>query len=314
MARLGIDGTLIALLGFTLLRNATSGPLAAYWRRTLAAAHLMPAIAKVVDPRQPAELPTRALLRDVGVLLLYGLHPNYFELIAQASTREQRLALECRHLGCHRDQASSWLARHWQLPAALFVQPSAEPQGEHSYAGLDDACLELADDLAGYCLDNDSDAIPARLQRFQQFMALDDDAQAQLANELAGRLDTLPDLLAITLSSDEDIEHLLVVGKQRLHGLTMSLAERLHHREDQLISLKRDNQALDARANTDALTGLANRAALEARLAEMLAQAHARGRPLSVLFLDLDHFKSLNDRHGHRIGDIVLVNVAAHPA
>ncbi|MEQ5857680.1 GGDEF domain-containing protein [Halomonas sp. EF61] len=311
VTRLGIDGTLTALLGFTLVRDATRGPLADYWRRTLAAAHLIPAIAKVVNPRQPGELSTRALLREVGVLLLYALDPNYFELTAQAATREQRLALEHRHLGCDRDQASSWLARRWQLPTNLFLQRPVDPEGQRHHEWLDGICLELADELAGCCLDDDSDAIPAVLHRFQQRMNMDGNAQARLVDELASRLETLPDFLATTLSADEDIERLLVAGKQRLHGLTMSLAERLHHREDQLISLQRDNEALDLRASTDALTGLANRAALERRLEEMLEDAHARDKPLSVLFLDLDHFKPLNDRYGHRLGDIVLVNVAA---
>ncbi|MAY72616.1 MAG: hypothetical protein CME82_14320 [Halomonas sp.] len=311
VTRLGIDGTLTALLGFTLVRDATRGPLADYWRRTLAAAHLIPAIAKVVNPRQPGELSTRALLREVGVLLLYSLNPNYFELIAKATTREQRLALEHQHLGFNRDQASTWLAQRWQLPPTLFVSHPIEQGGQQHGEWLDSICLELADELAGYCLDQDSDAIPAALYRFQRRINLDDDAQARLVDELAKRVETLPNLLASMLSPDNDIERLLVAGKQRLHGLTMSLAERLHHREDQLISLKRDNEALDERASTDALTGLANRAALEQRLEEMLEDAHARDKPLSVLFLDLDHFKPLNDRYGHRLGDIVLVNVAA---
>ncbi|MFZ5663369.1 MAG: diguanylate cyclase [Pseudomonadota bacterium] len=60
----------------------------------------------------------------------------------------------------------------------------------------------------------------------------------------------------------------------------------------------------------DALTGLPNRRAAEARLAVERARAHRGGAPLSLLMLDIDHFKRVNDRWGHADGDRVLAAVA----
>jgi diguanylate cyclase (GGDEF)-like protein len=56
----------------------------------------------------------------------------------------------------------------------------------------------------------------------------------------------------------------------------------------------------------DALTGLANRRALEVMLAEEVTRALRHGRPLSVMIADVDHFKAINDTYGHRAGDDVL--------
>ncbi|MGE0028261.1 MAG: diguanylate cyclase [Thermoleophilia bacterium] len=64
-------------------------------------------------------------------------------------------------------------------------------------------------------------------------------------------------------------------------------------------------------AETDALTGLANRRAFEARLEAEVIAARATGTPLSVVVLDLDHFKEVNDRHGHEEGDRTLRTLAA---
>jgi diguanylate cyclase (GGDEF)-like protein/excisionase family DNA binding protein len=61
---------------------------------------------------------------------------------------------------------------------------------------------------------------------------------------------------------------------------------------------------------TDALTGLYNHRYLQERLAEELHRAREAHRPLTVLFLDLDHFKGYNDANGHRAGDRVLREVA----
>lgn len=63
-------------------------------------------------------------------------------------------------------------------------------------------------------------------------------------------------------------------------------------------------------SRTDSLTGLLNRRSLEGPANQMLAGA-SYGRPVSVLAMDLDHFKDLNDRYGHAFGDEVLKSVAA---
>ena len=64
-------------------------------------------------------------------------------------------------------------------------------------------------------------------------------------------------------------------------------------------------------ASHDALTGVLNRAGWDASGEAVLARAALEGRPLALAFLDLDHFKRINDLHGHAVGDAVLEAVAA---
>lgn len=86
----------------------------------------------------------------------------------------------------------------------------------------------------------------------------------------------------------------------------------------ELNALKRDlrekNAQLDKLAASDYLTGLSNQRTLAARLAEEVERARAQQTSCSVLFIDIDHFKAINDQYGHATGDLVLRQVARRVA
>lgn len=77
----------------------------------------------------------------------------------------------------------------------------------------------------------------------------------------------------------------------------------LQRRNDRLLG------ALEREARTDALTGLLNRRGLQERAALELPRAGREGRPIALLLYDIDHFKRINDRWGHEIGDRVLARL-----
>ncbi|CEJ12819.1 Response regulator PleD [bacterium YEK0313] len=92
----------------------------------------------------------------------------------------------------------------------------------------------------------------------------------------------------------------------------MSARVRTQVRKKRYSDRLRDNvqQSIEM-AITDALTGLHNRRYMERHLGTLVEQAILRGKPLSVLILDIDHFKAVNDTHGHDVGDEVLREFAA---
>jgi len=90
--------------------------------------------------------------------------------------------------------------------------------------------------------------------------------------------------------------------------------ERIHESVGQaapVLANLRNLAIAEIRAATDSLTGLPNQRAAADTLKRMFAQATATGSPLALLFLDLDHFKQINDQRGHAVGDQVLANVGA---
>jgi diguanylate cyclase (GGDEF)-like protein len=65
-------------------------------------------------------------------------------------------------------------------------------------------------------------------------------------------------------------------------------------------------QQIRKMADTDALTGLANRRMFERALAQEISRAQRHGETVTLMMMDIDHFKKLNDAHGHQVGDDVL--------
>jgi diguanylate cyclase (GGDEF)-like protein len=79
---------------------------------------------------------------------------------------------------------------------------------------------------------------------------------------------------------------------------------------DRALTMRRDRDNVRVLADRDPLTNLLNRRAWTEAANRMLAEAMDQGQPIALLFLDLDHFKVLNDRQGHAAGDRALVSVA----
>ena len=76
------------------------------------------------------------------------------------------------------------------------------------------------------------------------------------------------------------------------------------------LSIYRYQSRLEKMAATDALTGLFNRRAFSIVQGRLMAAYRRQQRPLSVMLVDVDHFKQINDRYGHHVGDIVLSEVS----
>jgi len=79
---------------------------------------------------------------------------------------------------------------------------------------------------------------------------------------------------------------------------------------DRMLAFRRQRDQAQDRAEHDPLTGAYNRAGIERRIEWALRQQHDDYQQLSVLFLDIDHFKNINDRYGHAVGDTCLRTLA----
>ncbi len=177
-----------------------------------------------------------------------------------------------------------------------FMQASAEGIAFHR-EGIVTDCNPPLCDMLGYTL------AELRGRNAVDFVA--PDRRAQVQQVLAGGLDLTYE--SVLVHKDGHRVPVELIGRTLAYGdekLRMSVVRDL-----------RDRHAAQARihhlAHHDALTGLPNRMSFMERLGQQIEHARGAGESLALLFVDLDHFKRVNDSLGHLIGDRLLQTVAA---
>ncbi len=126
---------------------------------------------------------------------------------------------------------------------------------------------------------------------------------------LVRRDDSESDLRAAFVELAEAKRHVLRANEdleQRVLDRTEMLARVNDSLDSELIERRRVESKLEMLARFDPLTGLPNRSLFMQRLDEAVEKALQTGKLMGLMFVDLDHFKSVNDSYGHEVGDLVL--------
>lgn len=269
---------------------------------TTDSAPAQPAAARYQDLAILAGEPART-----GLELLLG----QLELPAQLEERADALREQLQGLGDDEPLGDA-VQEVAALLNAVRAQVLAETQEFESYLQTLSETLERLQGQLAEILGQGSSAvasgadlqrdISARLQGMRDHVEGSEDLTA-LKAAVRQNLDEVEELVSEFVSArgqqGQDLEKALVQLRNELRAVR-SEADRLR---DELAEQRR-------LASTDALTGLLNRMALDDRLKQEMSRWRRHGHPLSVVIVDVDHFKLINDRYGHQTGDRVLQELA----
>jgi diguanylate cyclase (GGDEF)-like protein len=304
---LGINATLSLSLSFSLvgtLRKTvrTGFNYVTYWRRSVIAA----AAAKTLgtaDARTSGDAHFLAgLLQDIGMLVLNEVLPDaYGRLVSIANGNHEKLVeLERQAFGADHAEVGGWLLDHWKLPDNLKLavvgshapDTSAEPD-------IGDFSLPVA--VAGCVAEiwtnpQTAQATALANEKAKDLLGMSPDSFETLLGKVAASLPGITSDLDLEIGSEEMLNRLLEEAREALVELNLRAQADVRQAQD--------------RASRDGLTSLYNRSYLETALPQYFEVAVRTDHPLSVIFLDIDRFKSVNDTHGHQAGDAVIAAVA----
>jgi two-component system, cell cycle response regulator len=309
---LGLAAVKSLVLGFSLMDSSKNISAAGaqgmdeYWKRTIYSACGARAIAMQTKAFDPDEAFTAALFQDLGALAMFAAIPEeYATLIATAPTEHAKHSeLEQSALGFTHTEAGSALAANWRLPDRYIqtIRFHHEPDQADAANRTLVRCVALGTNIGLTLTATDPAPHLATLLSQLWFNIAPEDMKAQLlkigpaARELAKMfekpLGKLPDINGIMAQANEEL-----VMQQMA---AMREAEELRLR----------NENLQKQAYTDGLTGLANRKKFDELASKLFPEARDLGRTLAVVMVDGDKFKSVNDTHGHHVGDAVLKELA----
>lgn len=310
---LGLQSVKTLVLGFSLVSSLAKGKSRGfkhmdYWRHSMFAATAARSIAGRLGVVQQEEAFLIGLLSDIGMLVLdQVLGEEYSVVVKPAQSHNDIPGLEEAAFQMTHAAVSGVLAAQWKLPP-LLIGPIA---AHHSGVVTDPALKKLTEivQLAGRCADIFVDADAARAIADVRMIAknvhgMEASATDAMLAEIGNKTREVAPLFEINIGASESFESILKRASEALIDLTLQTQVQSH-------TLMQQNEVLKQKALSDRLTGLANRTAFDERSLELWEQCQASGKPLCMLLLDLDKFKTINDTYGHPAGDEVLRSTGA---
>jgi len=316
----GLNGTLTLSLGFSLVggerRKIAKGiDHNRFWRRSLAVAVGSQIIGEHLQVGAREELFLAGLLQDIGMLALEKAYPDLYRGMAgRHPPHRQIIEIEESRLQTDHAAIGAWLLRQWRLSENLVEAVARshwatekQPESAVSFNDIVAAASDLADI---WWQDEPHDALQAWHRIANAPLNLSPDTAKLIVAETANLMTETTALFDI--DCDDTVESDLLLQQARELSALRNLRDLQESRvmREKAESLVAHAQELEEAVRRDNLTGLYNRNHLEEILQGECRLAVQNSFPLTVAFIDLDHFKSVNDRFGHQAGDAVLVHCA----
>jgi len=269
-------------------------------------------LADATNPRLAQEAFMAGLLSQIGRSVMAASVPTeYGTVLSQAQYIPRDLRqLEDKEFGATYPTIGAELLRSWNLPNKLCdsiaefhnVENNTNPNDQVELAKL----LYVAEIAASVICPEVKSGTPDPcdfVSAAERWLGLNEKRCTELIHLITTEIENTRHTLDMPRANMRTAEELENEIREQIAELSIAM-----HLENQ--NMARQQEDLLRRATTDGLTGIANRAAFDARLTMELERAARSGAPLTLLLMDVDKFKAFNDTYGHMAGDRVLQSVA----
>lgn len=326
LALLGSNSVINIALSFVIVSefqslSDTAFDTTLFWRRALTAAVAADTVSRQAGIPNP-DIFVISLLQDIGILVMQSGSPQEYQRVFLLREQQgtQLCDAERAVFGFDHQELGAELLKSWQLPEAIYA-----PIRHHHAAGV--VCdnyqhqrniLCVADSLAAFqCGASGNGKIRQARQILYDTFGLLDPEVAALIETVATRATEVLASFDIPADAMRPAELILQEANQELSSLydsyELQAIEQQQAREKaekRVQELQEANTLHRELAFRDGLTGVYNRRFFQEALDNELVRAQRYKRQFSLVIFDVDDFKTINDAHGHTVGDLVLINVS----
>lgn len=318
---LGLNATLTLALSFTLVSSLRRDPpkgfdFLGYWRRAILAATWSKLLATELQQRFAEEVFIASLLQDIGMLAIDRIAPETYQDISQLKLDHVKLSQhETNQIGADHATIGSWLLESWNMPDQLVSAVACshdvdivdiEPE-QQLYFRIIAMSGQLAD---AWLMGGDEITLKRTAGLVEKNLGIAPNKLAEMFEIIKEQLPDAEELFEMELFeatqlidiSDAAREVLMI---RNLHALSDAM-----DLQKKASVLQSENKVLRQETSLDGLTGVGNRRFFEGSLLKEFESARNHKWPLSLIFIDIDYFKDINDSHGHPAGDGILREIA----
>ncbi len=300
---LGTHTVIVIALSFSLaesfIKNPAPNPAIdnnLFWRRAITSALASRALGEKLKITNLDDLFLIGLLQDIGILIYSTIMPEtYGSVFASTNDHDILIETERKTYETGHDELGYILLKQWHIPdniASACLTSHNQPES-NAQAHTLHACAATARYLADYFLTpNNSEKLDKLSKKARSWLNLDEKTLADVIDIMAEGLDSVEDLFDITIIQSFELSGLLAEAKELLTVHSVSKVKEL-----------------EEKSYRDGLTGAHNRTYFDETLNQEFSLSRQHHLPLTIVMIDLDHFKRINDTYGHLTGDGMLVAV-----
>jgi len=292
-----------------------------FWKRSITAAVCAELMASRLKKRHDETFVT-ALLMDIGVLVMYLGRPDDYlkvideKMISRAATSE----VEKTVFGFDHQEVSCEILKKWEIPENIYVPIAYHHKMQDAPPEFRDTSeVLMLSDMASsvYYGKKNTEKLRMLNQLLQNKLNIKESDINNLVDSVAEKTveilstfdidaDNVKPISEIVRDAHEEIGHLKLSYEQ----LVLELKQEKTKSEHLARELKNANEKLRTLAFQDSLTGLYNHRYFQEILAKEMERAERYSRSLSLIMMDIDNFRKINDTYGHQQGDVVLCAIA----
>jgi diguanylate cyclase (GGDEF)-like protein len=272
-------------------------------------------LGEAIGEKQLDEFFTVGLFLEIGIL--HGARTDLAlsgEIARMPSAHRPAYERACGRL--EHPQLGAALARSFKLPEVMAEAVLSHHAPQVPTSGVIPRVAWAAERIAGVFEAADLERAREDALAAARAVGLQPKATEELLERLPNLVSEAASAFDRRLPTQESLDALVqsanrrLVDMNRTYERVLRQLEQLVQEKEQLTAqLSRANEELSRLAGTDSLTSLANRRTFEEAMARDISRSQRTGEPMCVIVMDVDHFKSVNDTHGHAAGDYVLTMI-----